>query len=504
MNEFEINLDIQTILHQVNQVTETIEITQMTEEIVLDAGNKLTIYKDGAKIGSANALDFIAGTNTTLTITKSGNKVNITITTSGGVTGPSPSTDNAIARFNGITGSVLQNSLVIIDDSGNITLPNGMYIGTSANNRLYFDSILEIAELLANASNYILIDGANNDTEYRSGRHNLFTVAANTNTSWNVLIKRKTSGTPATGIGSGISLITETSTNNQEIGSTIESISTSIVVGAESFDLVFKNVNSSSPVPAEVFRFSSFGGFGIGGANYGTARQALLSGGSAAAPSWTTIYEVLRGTASGTDTYVVTISGVSAYTSGDAYIVNFTNANTGSSTININSLGAKTLKKSVSTNLASGDILAGQEFLIVYDGTNFQVIGLGGGGGTPGGTDTQVQFNDSSAFGGDGGFTYNKTTNKGTIGSMAVDDDAYDSTGWNANLDVPTKNAVRDKIETLAPLASPTFTGTPIAPTAAINTNTTQIATTEFVQTQLNSGANLSNVGAKLYLFNAY
>lgn len=36
---------------------------------------------------------------------------------------------------------------------------------------------------------------------------------------------------------------------------------------------------------------------------------------------------------------------------------------------------------------------------------------------------------------------------------------------------------------TLAPLASPTFTGTPAAPTATAGTNTTQIATTAFVTT---------------------
>jgi hypothetical protein len=36
-----------------------------------------------------------------------------------------------------------------------------------------------------------------------------------------------------------------------------------------------------------------------------------------------------------------------------------------------------------------------------------------------------------------------------------------------------------------APLASPTFTGTPAAPTAAVDTNTTQVATTAFVQTQI-------------------
>lgn len=35
-----------------------------------------------------------------------------------------------------------------------------------------------------------------------------------------------------------------------------------------------------------------------------------------------------------------------------------------------------------------------------------------------------------------------------------------------------------------APLASPTFTGTPAAPTAAVGTNTTQIATTAYVQAE--------------------
>jgi len=93
-------------------------------------------------------------------------------------------------------------------------------------------------------------------------------------------------------------------------------------------------------------------------------------------------------TASGTDTYTATISGVASYATHDIYEIIFTNANTGSSTININSLGAKTLKKSVSTNLASGDILAGQSFIIVYDGTNFQVIGIGGGGGSTWGSIT--------------------------------------------------------------------------------------------------------------------
>lgn len=39
----------------------------------------------------------------------------------------------------------------------------------------------------------------------------------------------------------------------------------------------------------------------------------------------------------------------------------------------------------------------------------------------------------------------------------------------------------------IAPLASPTFTGTPAAPTAALGTNTTQLATTAFVQAARNA-----------------
>jgi len=43
--------------------------------------------------------------------------------------------------------------------------------------------------------------------------------------------------------------------------------------------------------------------------------------------------------------------------------------------------------------------------------------GSGAGGGNPGGSDTQVQFNDGgSAFGGDTGLTFNKTTNTLTVG----------------------------------------------------------------------------------------
>ena len=41
-------------------------------------------------------------------------------------------------------------------------------------------------------------------------------------------------------------------------------------------------------------------------------------------------------------------------------------------------------------------------------------------GGTPGGSDTQVQFNDGGSFGGDNGFTYTKATEKVKVGNASI------------------------------------------------------------------------------------
>ena len=59
----------------------------------------------------------------------------------------------------------------------------------------------------------------------------------------------------------------------------------------------------------------------------------------------------------------------------------------------------------------------------------------------------------------------------------------FDATG---KLTYRTKAQILDDIAA-APLSSPTFTGSPEAPTAAAGTNTTQLATTAFVQTAVNA-----------------
>ena len=50
--------------------------------------------------------------------------------------------------------------------------------------------------------------------------------------------------------------------------------------------------------------------------------------------------------------------------------------------------------------------------------------------------------------------------------------------------------AVKTAMDSKADVASETLTGTPLAPTAAADTNTTQIATTAYVQTEIGAGKN--------------
>ena len=122
-------------------------------------------------------------------------------------------------------------------------------------------------------------------------------------------------------------------------------------------------------------------------------------------------------TAGGTsDAKTLTFSvAPAAYYNGQrfAFIANTTNTTT--ATLNVNSLGAKTIKKNVSgtlTNLSASDMVSGMFCEVAYNTSN----------------DCFVWVNSSGA-----------------------------------------------------PLNSPTFTGTPAAPTAAADTNTTQLATTAYV-----------------------
>lgn len=69
------------------------------------------------------------------------------------------------------------------------------------------------------------------------------------------------------------------------------------------------------------------------------------------------------------------------------------------------------------------------------DGTNVSWVSGGGSGGSPGGSNTQIQFNDSGSFGGSASFTLNKTTGaltaSGTFTGAGVNvNGAADTNRW--------------------------------------------------------------------------
>jgi len=89
----------------------------------------------------------------------------------------------------------------------------------------------------------------------------------------------------------------------------------------------------------------------------------------------------LYGTSStGNDSYAITVTPVpNAYSAGDRYTFKADVANTGVATLNVNGLGAKTIKKDGSVDLVTNDIVANQVITVVYDGTHFQILSFQSG-----------------------------------------------------------------------------------------------------------------------------
>lgn len=75
------------------------------------------------------------------------------------------------------------------------------------------------------------------------------------------------------------------------------------------------------------------------------------------------------------DTYVISLSTApSTYTTGMSIYFKATTANTGACTLNVNNLGAKSLKSLHDQDPADNYIEAGSIVHVVYDGTNFQIM----------------------------------------------------------------------------------------------------------------------------------
>lgn len=82
---------------------------------------------------------------------------------------------------------------------------------------------------------------------------------SSTNTVLKILgLTRQSSNSPAVGIGVGMDFVVETTTNNNEIGATIEAVTTNVGSGTEAFDFTF-NLMAGGADAAEKMRIASTG-----------------------------------------------------------------------------------------------------------------------------------------------------------------------------------------------------------------------------------------------------
>lgn len=80
---------------------------------------------------------------------------------------------------------------------------------------------------------------------------------------------------------------------------------------------------------------------------------------------------------SGTNAITATAAvGMTSYSTGQRFSFVAAGANTGATTININSIGAKSVTKNGTTALVAGDIPSGAVVDVVYDGTQFQLLNV--------------------------------------------------------------------------------------------------------------------------------
>lgn len=87
-----------------------------------------------------------------------------------------------------------------------------------------------------------------------------------------------------------------------------------------------------------------------------------------------------------------------SYTNGFSVRFKVNVTNTGSSTVNVASLGVKSIRDSNGDVLVGGELVAGQQVILSYDSSNgwFEILELGGGGATGGGSNKVIYENDQN------------------------------------------------------------------------------------------------------------
>lgn len=86
------------------------------------------------------------------------------------------------------------------------------------------------------------------------------------------------------------------------------------------------------------------------------------------------VYTTSTDTGSANAYAIIMSPAITTYAIGQTFWFKAINANSGASTLNVNSTGVKTIKNGGTTDLTSGQITANSVYGVYYDGTNFQLL----------------------------------------------------------------------------------------------------------------------------------
>lgn len=118
----------------------TVEVTADGSIVVtVSSGSAQNVFNTFAVAGQGNVvadstddtLTFIAGTNISITTNPSADSITINSTGSGDVAGPASATDNALVRFDGATGKLVQNGVITESDTGDLAAVNSLAFDTT-------------------------------------------------------------------------------------------------------------------------------------------------------------------------------------------------------------------------------------------------------------------------------------------------------------------------------------------------------------------------------------
>jgi hypothetical protein len=378
-------------------------------------GGTISLETNGIPNGDQTLLNIVQGANMLITDDGFGN---ITFDATGG--------GGTYTVNNGLTENPVGNFQLGSTTSGGAPLLHDTYIDTVVNHTLYLegqktnnnDYILAVSNSVSGGAGILATTvGSGNAIRATSGSSSAISanssgapaITASTgganaaglffntdsgtnNISQGIKLWHTTSGVPAPGFGISLDYFGETISNSDlKLGRLIYQWTDPITISRTSkFQLETVNLNAAA-IKLEVdgpgqltlneyttgTSFASVSGTSVGVLNVDSAGKVFVGAGGGGGGSGS----ILHGTAAGTDTYTVTITGATAYADGDAYLIRFTNGNTTSCTLNISdgvsSFGAVPLYRNNDGQLIGGDIVDGGEMLCIYNSTTnrFQVIG---------------------------------------------------------------------------------------------------------------------------------